>query len=690
MADRYWIGLANGPAGPAYTNLSSNWSATSGGAGGVSLPTNADNVFVDANSNPIPMQFSGNFAARNFNTIGFGSTLDFTGAGNVSLTGNTTINVPVTNPTLVKTITIVTGSDTPATLNLTDMGSNALIFNINAANGVLNLASNVNIGTFSVISNTGSINTNGYNITCSSTFGLASGATLNPSTSTIKASIINIVGLLGTNTGSTFIAEASFSGGGRSFTGTVRFEVPDGQTLLIAGNNTFNNLIFDAGLGSRLNFTAATTGVGQTITNFTINGKSEYCIVGSTAANGGRCTVNSVTMSNVIFDRFTPFAGGATWSGTNVGVIANAPAITPTPPTTVIASISGPKDWFDSSIWDLDRAPLPDDTAILNFVNASGDSIEHVGARVFYAGSLHLTSSEAVVVDNNIGAQRLTLLNGGYSVGPNITFVSAAQSPNLIFAAKNAGTYVISSGINPNIGHGCSSSALTIAANTHASATYIVDSDFRISAGIQLLGGTLSLAAGITLYTASFGSTGSSSRSLNMGAGTLHVKGSGTLLNFTGSMFNVNAGISTLVVEAVSTTGTSITTGGATFYNLVIAGNYNSLFSISGASTWNKISSIRTGTVWSLNLPSTQTVNEFEVSGTPGMLVNISGSGMVKTGGGIVSINYVELNGSSATPATNTWYAGGNSTARNSPGWILTFPPGTATPFSSLFFGGCI
>ena len=41
MADRYWIG----GTGSWTTANTANWSATSGGAGGASVPTSADNVF---------------------------------------------------------------------------------------------------------------------------------------------------------------------------------------------------------------------------------------------------------------------------------------------------------------------------------------------------------------------------------------------------------------------------------------------------------------------------------------------------------------------------------------------------------------------------------------------------------------------------------------------------------------------
>jgi hypothetical protein len=47
MADRYWVGGTGTWNGTSTTN----WSASSGGASGASVPTSADNVFFDANSN---------------------------------------------------------------------------------------------------------------------------------------------------------------------------------------------------------------------------------------------------------------------------------------------------------------------------------------------------------------------------------------------------------------------------------------------------------------------------------------------------------------------------------------------------------------------------------------------------------------------------------------------------------------
>jgi len=69
MANRYWVG----DSGTWNSSSSAHWSATSGGAGGVSVPNSTDDVFFDAAS------FSGGGEAV---TIGAGAScrnLDFTG-----------------------------------------------------------------------------------------------------------------------------------------------------------------------------------------------------------------------------------------------------------------------------------------------------------------------------------------------------------------------------------------------------------------------------------------------------------------------------------------------------------------------------------------------------------------------------------------------------------------------------------
>lgn len=83
MADRFWVGGSNS------WNTTANWSATSGGAGGASIPTSADNVFFNASSSAgsYTVTFSGGTPTCANITIGAPATgtLTLSGFGSIPI-----------------------------------------------------------------------------------------------------------------------------------------------------------------------------------------------------------------------------------------------------------------------------------------------------------------------------------------------------------------------------------------------------------------------------------------------------------------------------------------------------------------------------------------------------------------------------------------------------------------------------
>jgi len=75
MADRYWVA-----GGTGNYNSSTNWSATSGGASGASVPTAVDNVFFNASSGAGTATINVASSCANLNLTGFTGTLAFTNA----------------------------------------------------------------------------------------------------------------------------------------------------------------------------------------------------------------------------------------------------------------------------------------------------------------------------------------------------------------------------------------------------------------------------------------------------------------------------------------------------------------------------------------------------------------------------------------------------------------------------------
>lgn len=90
MANRYWVG---GTATWDNT-VGTKWAATSGGAGGASVPTSADDVFFDAASTGTCTIISTNTGAKSIDCTGFTGTI--TGNGAITISGSVTLSAGMT------------------------------------------------------------------------------------------------------------------------------------------------------------------------------------------------------------------------------------------------------------------------------------------------------------------------------------------------------------------------------------------------------------------------------------------------------------------------------------------------------------------------------------------------------------------------------------------------------------------
>lgn len=106
MAIRHFVGTGTWDA-----SSTANWSATSGGATGASVPTTADNVFIDANSGVVTL--GANVVAASVSQAGFTGTLNWAGF-KISLAAN--------NSAVFTGVTTCTNTGTPR-VELTYSGS---------------------------------------------------------------------------------------------------------------------------------------------------------------------------------------------------------------------------------------------------------------------------------------------------------------------------------------------------------------------------------------------------------------------------------------------------------------------------------------------------------------------------------------------------------------------------------------
>ena len=332
MANRYFLNIG------ANWGDTANWSDTSGGTGGFSVPTNADDVFFDANS--------GNCTVNASNRVA--KTLDFTGYTNtITMTFGITVSGSVT---LVAAMTIAgaSGLTINATGTFTSNGKtwpNALTF---SATNTLTLADDLSVG--------GLLTTSGGTTTVNGTFNInASGGI------TISANLVQGIGTTTLN-----LTGGTWSGGGVVrintnlngnviISGTVWFDTrtlthlsgnitTSGSILrslanvtyntgsVVWNNITFDNLTYTLLSDLNINGNIGTLGTVTFNGTFNINSSGTFNIGNTIQQGTGVTTLNllggtwSTTSANGILRLNTNINGNITISGNvyyNTGTLTN-------------------------------------------------------------------------------------------------------------------------------------------------------------------------------------------------------------------------------------------------------------------------------------------------------------------------------------------------------------------------------
>lgn len=374
MADRYWVGGTASWDGTAGTK----WAATSGGPGGETVPTSADDVFFDANSTGTVTIATGNTGAKSINCTGFTGTL--TGTAGISVAGSITLVAGMTY-THTGTVTF-TGTGTLITAGKTFSG-----ITVNAAGITLTLGDALDISTRTINITKGSFDTANYSVIAgflsSSVFPFNTRSiSLGSSTVTLSGGFNVINFALSTNL--TFNAGTSeiiltsnsayISGGGRTFY-NVSFTSTSAKGVTITQSNTFNNITVDP----------ATSITGRNriffLFNQTINGtfscqgnspRERSMIVGGTY-NQITLTVNSLLADYCDFQNIAITGAAAPASPVNAGNAGNTNGIT-YPSAKTVYRVGTDTTWAGSASWALtsggtgsnDNFPLPQDTAVID------------------------------------------------------------------------------------------------------------------------------------------------------------------------------------------------------------------------------------------------------------------------------------------------------------------------------------
>ena len=272
MANRYWVG---GTGTWSAINLL-NWSGTSGGIGGASVPSTGDTATFDANSGTGTVTLNYNPTIQSLGMSAYTGTLAF-GTQNISVnntgtvftggTGYTLTGTPVINATNAGAITISAGASSEA---------NSISFNITTSSGIVTITGSVK-----------NLNFTGY-------------------TGALAANTRTIYGNLTISTGMSLTAGTTIT----------TFGATSGTQSITSNAKTLDFPVTINGVGGTVQLVdALTLGSSRTLTltNGTFNSNAKSVTVGAFAANNTNTKTVTITNSTI-----TILSGNATTVGFNI------------------------------------------------------------------------------------------------------------------------------------------------------------------------------------------------------------------------------------------------------------------------------------------------------------------------------------------------------------------------------------
>jgi hypothetical protein len=482
-----------------------------------------------------------------------------------------------------------------------------------------------------------------------------------------------------------------------TYTGSVTLNPgATGIINLTTNGKLFTNLFIGGGTGGQLvlqdnvGFTAVKTNTITLSTNSTLdmNGKTisgnssinRILLISNTLGTQRTITINGGTFANADFRdiNLSTNTNLSAITGLSGDCGGNANITFTTAATQYWIGRTG--NWSDAAEWGTTsggsggRVPLPQDDVVFD-------------ANSFNAGSQTVTTDMP-------------------RLGKNINWTGVTNTPawakNPSFQMTVYGSITLVSGMTNSGGttvnmEGRGAFTFTSAGLTWTNTTVVAMfggsltlQDAFVSLALNLNNGTFD-ANNFSVALTSFSSNNSNTRAIIMGNGTWTISSAPNFWVATSTM-SLTANGSTIV--STSTAAKSFIGGGLVYNNLKFQGTGTANITISGSNTFNRFEDIGSAAHSLLfTAGTTQTIADWAVSGTSGNVITINSTttathALVKSGGGTVSSDYLNIQHSVATPAT-TWYAGANSTdnqavATAGSGWIFTVPPAGGT--NSKFF----
>lgn len=667
MANRYWVG----GAGSWTSGNTANWSATSGGAGGASVPTSVDDVFFDANSGTgsVSLQFS--TSIKSFTCTGYTGTLSASSGNLLTVNGSFILSAGMTwswssTLTLTGTGTITTAGKTLNHSVNFDGGPSSAVFTLGSAYSCSGFTT-LNGGTLSTSASNyamtgnftfsgGTLSLNGSTITSAYTqWTMSSSVTLNAGTSTINLTSSNI----------------SFAGGGKAYYNVAFTSTTAGGGGAIYDANTFNQLTLSA---------PATTGLtyyiisNQNITTFVCSGASAVRRIQLNGFIEGSSTTLTITTWTTISDiDFRDISLNSTRSGTRLGNLGGNSNITFPAAKTVYWNLSGTQDWGATG-WatssggapSVNNFPLAQDTAVFDNTGALGTVT--TGSQ-WNIGSVNMSARTAAGTVGLAGSY----IHGNLIYGSGIT---PGGTGGYIYLKGRNGTQTITSAgktlidslqIDARNGTIQLGDALTISTSATNNSVLLINGTFSTQNFNLTIAGSGN----------GFRMQGSATKALTLGSSLVTIAGTGgfvaaatgtTITANTATMSFTSASAKAFDGFAMNFNGLTVNQGGAG--TLTITGsntlaNITNTYALTGATTITFASG------------TTQTLTRLTMSGRSGavLTVNSGSTSTLSIPSGRIGVAYVNMTGITATGGA-TWTAYNSTNVTGNTGW--TFDAGSA------------
>lgn len=672
MANRYWVGGTASWDGTVGTK----WATTSGGAGGASVPTSADDVFFDALSSGTVTIAAGNTGAKSITCTGFTGTI--AGSAAITVSGSVTLAAGMTYTstsviTFAATGTLTTAGKTIGAIIVSGVGITLTLGDALTSSGSITVTNgsfttaNFNVTATALVSNNSNVRTislGSSTLTLSFSgaaidFGTITNLTFNAGTSQINltafASTLNVGG-------STTFYNVSYT-----------FNSGSASAFAIFGSCTFNNLtVVPPASSGRLQLRMSDNQiVNGTLTCAGANAIRRVTLRSNTTGTPRTLTVANLSAADCDFRDIT-IAGAAAGSaptragdcGGNTGLVF--------PASKTVYRVTTNTDWSGSSSWATSSGGAGADS---NFPLAQDIAV--IDNNTPLTGSLNTGIFNISAIDSSTRTTAITIV---FAVNEN-------------YGSISFGSGVILSGANSQTFLGRGTMTLTSAGKTipfpivvqSTTGTFALLDSLTSTQGITLTSGNIDLN-GFTATCTAFSGSGTSTRSLIFDGGTFVISGTGT-------------GWTTATATALTITGTgtiSMTNaaskpfqgGGASYSGITLNNGGAGAITVTGSNTLGGLSNTVQPTSFLFTAGTTTTITNWNVSGTAGNLVTIgsitAASHTLSKASGTVSGDYLSISRSTAAGGA-TWYAGANSTdGGNNSGWIFTASPTVGNFF--MFF----